>query len=306
MRFVIVLILVFSGILTEADDVPTQSLVTLQRNDAALAADFHPADTPAPVLVLIHMLNSDRGAWTPLIPDLLDSDYAILNIDLRGHGQSTGERDWEAAIDDVAVGWVGWLGEAGHLNEAGVVFIGASIGANLAIISCAETEACRGAVALSPGLDYRGVKPESALVDGLAHRAALLVAAQDDSSSAAAVRQMFLKAEGQLTARMYRGRAHGTRLFDSDYESVSRLLLGWLAEHLPAPAVSDAPIAYADGTETICGIPGLERSKRDPDYIICSSVPANLKPIRSDHCLYEYLDDRDDDGIVCESKRSES
>ena len=91
-------------------------------------------------------------------------------------------------------------------------------------------EICRGAIALSPGLDYRGVKPESALVDGLADRAALLVAAQNDASSSTAIRQMFLKAKGEVSARLYRGRAHGTRLFDSDYDSVSALILGWLDE----------------------------------------------------------------------------
>lgn len=37
------------------------------------------------------------------------------------------------------------------------------------------------------------------------------------------------------------------------------------------------------------------------DYILCSSVPNNLKPVRRGHCLYEYLDDRDGDGVACES-----
>ena len=41
---------------------------------------------------------------------------------------------------------------------------------------------------------------------------------------------MFLNAKGDVSARLYRGRAHGTRLFDSDYASVSRLILHWLAE----------------------------------------------------------------------------
>ena len=36
-------------------------------------------------------------------------------------------------------------------------------------------------------------------------------------------------------------------------------------------------------------------------HILCSSVPNFLKPIRRGHCLYEHLDDRDDDGAACES-----
>ena len=41
---------------------------------------------------------------------------------------------------------------------------------------------------------------------------------------------MFLNAKGDVSARLYPGRAHGTRLFDSRYESVSRLILRWLDE----------------------------------------------------------------------------
>ena len=224
------LLLSCSIISLSAQAPPTHQTITLTRADATLAADFHPADTDAPVILLLHMLNSSRAAWDPLIPDLRAAGYALLNIDLRGHGDSGGTREWEAAIDDVAVGWVGWLGENGHLGDEGLAIIGGSIGANVALISCARVETCRGAIALSPGLDYRGVKPESALVDGLADRTALLVAAQNDASSSTAIRQMFLNAKGDVSARLYRGRAHGTRLFDSDYDSVSRLILAWLAE----------------------------------------------------------------------------
>ena len=229
-RFIALIGLLFT-LATAAQDVPQFETIPLHRDNATLIADFHPATTSdSPVILLLHMLNSNRAAYDPLIPDLREAGYAILNIDLRGHGASGGPRDWELAISDVALGWIGWLGENNHLSENGLAIIGGSIGANVALISCAQVEVCRGAIALSPGLDYRGVKPESALVDGLADRAALLVASQNDASSSTAIRQMFLKAKGDVTARIYRGRAHGTRLFDSEYDSVSRLILGWLAE----------------------------------------------------------------------------
>ena len=215
---------------TAAQPQPHHQTINLTRADATLAADFHPAAEDAPLILLLHMLNSSRAAWDPLIPDLRAAGYAILNIDMRGHGESGGTRDWDEIIYDVAKGWVGWLNENEHLGDGGLAVIGGSIGANVAIISCAQVESCRGAIALSPGLDYRGVKPAPALVDGLASRAALLVAAQNDASSSAAIRQMFLHAKGDVSARLYRGRAHGTRLFDSAYDSVSRLILGWLRE----------------------------------------------------------------------------
>ena len=220
------------GLTTLAQDLPVHETITLQAaDDTSLVADFYPASDEAPVLILLHMLNSQRSAYEPLIPDLHEAGYAILNVDMRGHGESGGAQVWDSTIADMQ-SWAAWLEEEGHTSEAGLAIIGASIGSNVALISCAETEGCRGAVALSPGLDYRGVQPESALVDGLAERSALLVAAQADGYSAQSVKQMFLNAKGDISARLYPGRAHGTRLFDSDYASVSALILHWLDETL--------------------------------------------------------------------------
>ena len=175
------------------------------------------------------MLNSNRAAYEPVIADVHAAGYALLNVDMRGHGDSGGAQDWDLAIQDVAY-WIDWLDAQGDIGEGGLVIMGASIGSNVALISCAASELCRGAIALSPGLDYRGVEPEGALVDGLAQRAALLVATHQDHYSADTVRQLFGKAKGAVTARLYAGRAHGTRLLDSDYDSVSALILLWLSE----------------------------------------------------------------------------
>ncbi len=216
-----------------ANDLPNFETITRQTADnITLVADFYPTSTDEsvpPLIIALHMLNSNRAAYEPIIPDLHAAGYALLNVDMRGHGDSGGAQDWGLAIQDVA-DWIDWLDAQGDIGEGGLVIMGASIGSNVALISCAASELCRGAIALSPGLDYRGVEPEGALVDGLAQRAALLVAAHQDHYSADTVRQLFGKAKGAVTARLYAGRAHGTRLFDSDYASVSKLILFWLSE----------------------------------------------------------------------------
>ena len=99
-----------------------------------------PREADAPVLILLHMLNSRRGAYDPLIPDLQAAGYAILNVDMRGHGDSDGTQDWDAIIADMA-GWVDWLADSERTGEAGLAFIGGSIGANVALISCAGNDA---------------------------------------------------------------------------------------------------------------------------------------------------------------------
>ncbi len=230
MRILVIIATFVMCSLVFAQDLPPSQTITRQApDDIALVADLYPAPADAPVIIALHMLNSARAAYEALIPDLRAAGYAVLNVDMRGHGESGGTRDWDAAIADVA-DWIDWLDQNGQLTDAGLVTMGASIGANVAIISCADSEPCLGAIALSPGLDYRGVTPEAALVDGLADRDALLVAAAGDSSSSTAIRQMFLNAKGPVAARMYSGRAHGTRLFDSEYESVRGLILLWLEQ----------------------------------------------------------------------------
>ena len=230
MRLAFLLIFFISNSLSTAQDLPDFETITRQADDdITLVADFYAADSDAPLIILLHMLNSNRAAYEPIIPDLHAGGYALLNVDMRGHGDSGGAQDWDLAMQDVA-DWTDWLDAQGGIGEGGLVIMGASIGSNLALISCAASELCRSAIALSPGLDFRGVQPESALVDGLTERAALLVAAHQDGYSADTVRQLFSKAKGAVTARLGAGRAHGTRLFDSDYDSVSALILHWLSE----------------------------------------------------------------------------
>ncbi|MCY4463910.1 MAG: alpha/beta fold hydrolase [Chloroflexi bacterium] len=221
--------------LAAAQAAPEVQTISRQSADAVdLVADWYAAAPGAPIVLSLHMLNSRRSAYEPLLLDLRAAGYAVLNVDMRGHGDSAGERDWDSVIADVG-DWLAWLEAQGQLSDAGVTLLGASIGANVAIIGCAEHAACRGAIALSPGLDYRGTQPESALAERWAGRAALLIAAQADRGSADSVRQLFASAGGDVTARILPGRAHGTRLFDSDYTTTSRLLLHWLGEHLPVP-----------------------------------------------------------------------
>jgi len=226
--FILLVLFPISLVMTAQGESDTIALPT--DDDVHLAGDFYPPlEQPAPLIIALHMLNSSRAAYDAVIPDLRAGGYALLNVDMRGHGASGGVRDWDLAVDDLRL-WIDWLAANGHISARGLVIMGASIGANVALIGCAESDVCRGAIALSPGLDYRGLQPEAALVAGLAERSALLVAAHDDAYSAQTIRQMFMNAQGDVTARLYRGRAHGTRLFDSDYDSLSRLILSWLAE----------------------------------------------------------------------------
>ena len=123
-------------------------------------------DPTAPAVLLLHMLSGRAQDWLPLSDELALAGIHALAIDLRGHGESGGARDWTLAQRDVAKWWH-WF--AAHQEVDAMAVVGASIGANLALLGCAEWADCRGAIALSPGLDYRGLQPQLAL-EGAAAR----------------------------------------------------------------------------------------------------------------------------------------
>ncbi|MCA9903078.1 MAG: alpha/beta fold hydrolase [Anaerolineae bacterium] len=208
-------------------------IVTAEAHDGlTLVGEFYAStNEPAPAVLLLHMLGSRRSAWQPLIPWLSDAGYNVLAVDLRGHGETQGAQDWPAAERDVET-WLDWLGEQPSVMPDRIAIVGASIGANLALNGCAFDERCITTVALSPGLDYRGVVTEPAVSDGLAERSALLVASQRDAYSADSVKMLTTEASGELGLQLYPGSAHGTALLGAADAPVIPLILNWLAAHL--------------------------------------------------------------------------
>jgi hypothetical protein len=114
-----------------------------------------------------------------------------------------------------------------------VSIVGASIGSNLALVGCANDKQCVTAVALSPGLDYFGLKTTKSITEGLNKRSALLVASQNDRYSGDSVKTLFGKATGDIAARIFSGGLHGTEMFGAKQSAVTTLILDWLDEHRP-------------------------------------------------------------------------
>ncbi len=237
MRRVFILLVFFLAILGSSaiyaqDDTLEPVRVEATAGDGlTLVADYYaPAgDESVSAIILFHMLSSERSAWEPLLPILVnDYGFAVLNVDMRGHGETGGERDWAHAETDVQV-WIDWLRQQESI--ASVSLVGASIGSNLAIRGWANDPDIATAVALSPGLDYRGVTTADA-VEAAADRPIMLVAARDDVPSAQAVNQLYDLTTGYATVRMYEGSLHGTRMFSAEnHEFLLYAIAAWVAEN---------------------------------------------------------------------------
>jgi len=195
--------------------------------------------TKAPVAILLHMLSKDKSTYTTMIRPLLDKGFAVINLDLRGHGQSTSRADgtrlnfssfsdaeWAKLPGDIAAVVKGMQGIQG-LDGNRIAIVGASIGANTAALEGAADKRVKAAVLLSPGLDYKGLKPEAAVRQF--GRPMLIVAGSDDQYSADSSKQL-ARATGRSGRIILLERAgHGTDMFVSHPQLVGQVV-NWLAE----------------------------------------------------------------------------
>ena len=185
---------------------------------------------PNPSVILLHMLGDDRTVWgeVGLAADLVAAGYAVLVVDLRGHGETGGAQDWTLAADDLGRVWDAFAVRA---DETRTAVVGASIGANMALRLGAERPDVVGVALLSPGLEYRGVTTADQLAV-YGDRPLLLVASEDDPYSADSVRALAEVASG-ATVHIFDAAGHGTNMFAAAPE-LSGLIIGWLDEHVAA------------------------------------------------------------------------
>lgn len=222
------------------DATPTPRGVEVTAVDGlVLVGDFYgtaEADGEKPAVLLLHMLDSSRTAWNPLLPALIADGYNVLAVDLRGHGETGGSRDWAKAQEDTQA-WLAWLREQPSVKDDSVSIIGASVGTTLALAGCAADEQCITAIALSP-VTWRSIPSQEAVSDGLKDRSAMLIASQSDRGSADTLRTLVGVAKGEVGSQLFTGSTHGTAYLNKrnkTFEPVMKMILDWLDAHQPVP-----------------------------------------------------------------------
>lgn len=205
--------------------------VTLKTQDHFDLAGIYRRDGQEKIAILLHMMPATKESWDSIAEALFERGYASLAIDMRGHGKSTmGGRldykqfneeqqqakrfDLEAALD--------WARTQGF-DDAHSILIGASIGANLAIRALAEHPDLPLAIALSPGINYRGVTTDDAIVEIRPTQKVVLVASDDDDRpSWDSVHELHRLNPSTILIECH-GVGHGTNMTDHDPELVRRL-----------------------------------------------------------------------------------
>lgn len=136
--------------------------------------------TKYPLVILIHGLNGTHADWGNLPEVLVKKGYAVLAMDLRGHGESDrnikGHRiswrtfkgkQWEELPRDVdrVVRYLKQEQEFPQVDTSRVALVGAKLGGNVAIIAASRMKAeAKSLVILSAGINYKGLDTSRAIV----------------------------------------------------------------------------------------------------------------------------------------------
>jgi dienelactone hydrolase len=185
------------GVETPKSGAKTEEVVIETEDGWKLAGLYRPdaGDSASPAaVILVHMLDRQKEDWSILLGERGLEAYAVLAFDMRGHGKSVcaeGEtpswrsfkvEDWEAAENDI-LAVRDWLVKEKGADPDRVALVGGSTGANLSLRALARDEKLRGAVLLSPGLNYHGVTAEDALVECRPGQRIAIFAASNDNPS---------------------------------------------------------------------------------------------------------------------------
>ncbi|RPH96277.1 alpha/beta fold hydrolase [candidate division KSB1 bacterium] len=229
---VFTVVVIFSAAISVAE---AEEIIFATKDSVSIAGSFYPAPvSPAPAVVLVHMLRKNRSSWTDIALTLQKNGFSVLTFDLRGHGQSTqtkrgpiseasfSESDFANMKYDLSAA-VQWLRVRPDVIPSKVAVIGASIGANVAINFAVEDRAISAVVLLSPGAVYRGIYVEPAVKSYLP-RPLFIVAAEDDNFSAVTVRELMPLFKDEKVVALFEDGGHGTYLLRSRPELIPMIL----------------------------------------------------------------------------------
>lgn len=198
----------------------------------SLSAELYDASNrPAPGVVLVHMLSRTRADWDGFANALQDAGFTALAIDLRGHGGSAGSAQrLTDMVQDVRAA-AQWLSARPGVRPGAIAIVGASLGANLALLASVDLPVVRALALLSPSLDYRGVRVDATVLKKLGGRPIWMAASTDDPLALRTLKELSTEPSGPREQRLVEGQAHGTQLLGASPD-IGSSLLDWLRRTL--------------------------------------------------------------------------
>jgi pimeloyl-ACP methyl ester carboxylesterase len=215
-----------------------QKVSFVTKDGVTIVANYYPNKSAKFAGILVHMRPKTKESFDELAKFLQNQGYALLALDLRGHGESTesikGKLDYNKFSEEEEKGSINDLVSASlFLEKEGYskdkqFLIGASIGANLSFQFLSENPQVKAIVLISPGLNYRGIILKNFKKEGLGEKI-FVISALDDEPAYVAGRTLKSWYQDLNYLELPSG-GHGTNLFNS-YPDLYEKILVWLREN---------------------------------------------------------------------------
>jgi dienelactone hydrolase len=191
-----------------------------------------------PTVLLLHGFGQDRSVWQDFARNqLLPVGFAVLNLDLRGHGASTRQGGSNIAADpswrsdptkfcaDIESA-VRWLKSRDEVDPNRIAVMGCDLGADLAFVASGKYEEIRAAISVSG--DAQNAKRLAGTDQDFQPHSILYIATQGDSSAAESARQLEKLTGSPVRVQIYEdSEAHGAKIL-VDLPQVFPLVVDWL------------------------------------------------------------------------------
>lgn len=199
---------------------------------------FHKGNTSLPAVLFLHGMMETRAVWSPILTNIQDLGFSTYAIDLRGHGDSVYHngrkecvRDGTISEYEISMMSVDANTAIKALKKTGirsVVIIGASIGANVALVTSENNAYIKGVVLLSPGLNYHNIYTETASKK-YGTRPIIIATAKGDDYAYTSSIQIASNIGDNVVTYYFDGTDHGTNLLR--HEELKNGIISWLNEN---------------------------------------------------------------------------
>lgn len=204
--------------------------VTLRTDDGIiLTATWYEPPGRGPAVILVHMLHRSRRDFDALASRLASEGIGALALDLRGHGDSQGSigTDFAPMVADVKAARRFLIGRSDVSGKIGL--LGASLGANLVALAAADDPGVASLALLSPSLDYRGLRIETAMRK-FGSRPVLMVVSDDDPYASRSAHDLEKGTRGREILSLT-GAGHGSTMLERE-ASLMGSLVDWFRRTL--------------------------------------------------------------------------
>lgn len=214
-----------------------EEIILTTKDGFQIFADYYKGQKPdSPGVALLHMMPATKESWRDFALKLQQAGFQSLAIDFRGHGKSTikdngvfryenfNDKEHQQKIHDVEEA-IRFLINKNNPAPKMLFFVGASIGANLALKYMSQHTRIKGGVLLSPGLDYRGVQTEPLIKKIAGDQSLFLIAGgAGDEYSTETAEKLYEMATCKKQLKIVKNGGHGTDIFSADPKLMDEII----------------------------------------------------------------------------------